>query len=68
MKRILGVVQRGQVVTVYSRKLPIAKIIPINKRQTEIQEVGFGMWKDYSEIADVNKYLRKIRKGRQHDI
>lgn len=68
LKHILGTVQQGKVVTIYSRKQPIAKIIPIAKRRLAPTDVGFGMWKDYAKMSDVDRYIRKLRKGRQHDI
>lgn len=68
MKRILNAVQHGEVVTVYSRKQAIAKIIPIGKPELADKDQGFGMWSDYSEAADVNSFVRKLRKGRKHDF
>lgn len=68
MKRILDTVQRGEVVVIYSRKHPIAKIVPIGKPQEAGEDYGFGMWSDYAETANVDTYLRKLRKGRRHDI
>jgi len=67
MKRILGAVQRGETVTIYSRENPIAKIIPFGKPIND-KDIGFGMWSDYAETADVDNYVRKLRKGRQHDV
>ncbi len=68
MKRILGFVQHGEEVIIYSRGQPIAKIIPIRKKQIPQEAYGFGMWEDYAEIKDVDHYVRKLRKGRKHDI
>ena len=69
MKRIFNAVQHGEVVTVYSRKQAIAKIIPIEKSEPADKDQGFGMWSDYSETTNVNSYVRKLRKGRKkHDF
>lgn len=68
MKRILDVVRHGGEVTIYSRKLPIAKIIPIKSMKSTGEDYGFGMWRDHKETTDVASYVRKLRKGRQHDI
>lgn len=68
MKQILGAVQHGEEVVIYLRKQAIAKIVPIQKPREADKDYGFGMWSDHENMIDVPGYLRKLRKGRQHDI
>lgn len=68
MKRIFDYVQQGEEVLVYLREKPIAKIVPIEKPMTPKEDYGFGMWRDRDKMADVDQYIRKLRKGRTHDF
>lgn len=68
MKRLLYAVQHGEEVVIYSHDRAIATIVPIKKSAEKIEDYGFGMWQDYSALSDVSNYLRKIRKGRHHDM
>lgn len=68
MKTILSAVQHGKEVVIYSHKRAIAKIIPIKNSAEKNEAYGFGMWNDYLAVKDVNRYVRKLRKGRNHDI
>ncbi|MFI5342668.1 MAG: type II toxin-antitoxin system prevent-host-death family antitoxin [Chlamydiales bacterium] len=68
MKRVLERVQHGEEIEVYSREIPIAKIIPIKKVSKTKEDYGFGMWKDREEFKDVDKYVRNLRKGRSYDV
>ena len=68
MKQILIAVQHGEEVVIYSRKHPIAKIVPISESKDIEQDYGFGMWSDHEPSVHVSSYLRKLRKGRKHDL
>lgn len=68
MKIILTAVQHGEEVVIYSHKLPIAKIVPLKKKSESHEDEAFGMWDDYAAIKNVDKYVRRLRKGRRHDI
>ncbi len=65
-KELLATVDRGEEVIITFRGKPCAKLIPIKEEETNpIQPNGlFGMWKDNTEVEDVDKYIRTIRKGR----
>jgi len=66
-KEILDAVSRGEEVVITFRGRPRAKIIPFQEREAPSApaELGlFGMWKDNPAVADVNGYVRQIRKGR----
>jgi antitoxin (DNA-binding transcriptional repressor) of toxin-antitoxin stability system len=68
MKLILGAVQHGEEVIIYSREQAIARIVPINTIDDVKQDYGFGMWCDDADKKNVAKYVRKLRKGRIHDF
>ncbi len=68
MKQILSAVQHGEEVVVYSRNRAIAKIVPIKISDTIKEDYGFGMWRDDVTTKDVDQYVRKLRKGRVHDL
>lgn len=66
-KELLDTVNRGEEVVITYRGKPCAKLVPyehtdINK--SKLKNEFFGIWKDNNEVNDINKYVRKIRKGR----
>jgi antitoxin (DNA-binding transcriptional repressor) of toxin-antitoxin stability system len=63
VKELLETVTRGEEVVITYRGKACAKPIPIEKDNYAEDEL-FGIWKDISESENVNKYIRKIRKGR----
>jgi len=65
-KEILESVMRGEEVVITYRGKPTAKIVPVKKRKSEIdaQHKLFGIWSNYEESKDVEKYVRRIREGR----
>ena len=67
MHQIFRAIQHGEEVTVYLRKKPIAKIIPLSSHTDKKTEDAFGMWKDYAQAIDVPAFARTLRKGRRHD-
>ena len=48
------------------RGKPYAKLVPIKKAKNRSDSSNelFGIWKDNEKVKDVNKYVRKLRKGR----
>ena len=68
--RIISMVNNGQDVTITYRGKPSAKIIPIVERKDintkEFDSEGeiFGLWKNRKDTADVEQYIRNMRKGR----
>jgi prevent-host-death family protein len=67
--RIISEVQSGQEITVTYRGKPCAKIIPVNTRKKitleEPEDELFGIWKDRTDMADVEQYVRNLRRGRK---
>jgi len=67
--KIMSQVSNGQEITVTYRGKPRAKIIPINAGKnffSQGSENGlFGIWKDREDTADVEQFVRNIRKGRK---
>ena len=66
-KKILDTAIRGEEVIITYHGKPYAKIIPIAQAQTveKNKENDFcGMWKDRSDLSNVDDYIRKIRKRR----
>jgi len=67
--RIMSQVSKGQEITVIYRGKPRAKIIPINAGKIPFSQGPenelFGIWKDRQDTADVEQFVRNIRKGRK---
>jgi len=64
-RELLDTVNRGEEVVITYRGRPCAKLVPIeqgskNKKESDL----FGIWKDNPDVKDVDKYVRKLRKGR----
>jgi prevent-host-death family protein len=67
MKGVLAALNRRERVTLTYRGRKTAVIIPCE--QTPVQHPvrehpAFGMWADRADLADVNAYVRGLRKGR----
>jgi prevent-host-death family protein len=65
-KEILDSVQKGEEVIITYRGKPYAKIVPLkeSKKDKRSKSELFGIWKDREDTKNVNKYVRKLRKGR----
>ncbi len=61
---ILESVARGEEITITLRGKPYAKLVPLKKSQKKTEDELFGIWKNNEKVKDVNRYVRKIRKGR----
>ncbi len=69
-KELLEWVNCGEEVIIKYRGEPYAKLVPIldEKKSSESEAPHlFGIWKDKSELQNsgVEKYLKKLRKGRR---
>ncbi|MBN2686068.1 MAG: type II toxin-antitoxin system prevent-host-death family antitoxin [Pontiellaceae bacterium] len=65
LKNILGFVDRGEEVVITNRGCNRARIIPVEKDEPTKEANPFvGMWADRDDIADVDVYVRELRKGR----
>jgi prevent-host-death family protein len=66
-REILHAVARGEEVIITFRGRPRAKIVPLQNASpsaTAEPRRLFGLWKDNPAVANVNRYIRKIRQGR----
>lgn len=65
-KALLDTVNRGEEVVISFRGKPCAKLIPYkkNEKAKSAENELFGIWKDNDLVADVNEYVRGLRKGR----
>ena len=68
--KLLQAIARNEAVTLSRRGKDIAKVIPLQgmKQDSVMSHPAFGMWKDYSEMEDPVKAVRKMRKGRYRDL
>ncbi len=70
-KDVLKAVERGETVAVLYRGKEKARIVPSSLAQakTKLQDHrAFGMWKNRKDLADVARFVRKLRKGRSFDL
>jgi prevent-host-death family protein len=64
--KILEAVSRGEQVVITYRGKARARIVRYNQAQgAQIERHAlFGMWADYPRVADVDAYVRTLRRGR----
>ena len=64
--RIVSLAESGTEVIVTVRGVPAAKIIPIKTTGAKavLDTSAFGIWANRDEMADVDEYVRNLRKGR----
>ena len=64
--KILEAVARGEEVVITYRGKARARIIRYKKSKEARKEKHslFGMWADNSQVADVDRYVHELRKGR----
>ena len=64
--RIIEQVSLGEEIIITYHGKALAKIIPINDKELDINSTNelFGMWKDNSNTENVDAYVRNLRKGR----
>jgi prevent-host-death family protein len=64
-KELLETVKRGEEVVITFRGKPCAKLVPLDSRKKQKTKNDlFGIWKDYDQTENVDKYVRNMRKGR----
>jgi prevent-host-death family protein len=64
-KEIIDTVNRGVSVTIKSRGHACAQIVPVKPQPKKTNtDPAFGMWKAHEDMADVYKYVRKLRESR----
>ncbi len=65
LKGIMESVERGEEVLVTNRGRIKARIIPAAAGKSIKEDNPFvGMWKDRTDMGDVEAYVRELRKGR----
>ncbi|MFH1527793.1 MAG: type II toxin-antitoxin system prevent-host-death family antitoxin [Bacteroidota bacterium] len=65
-KELLESVSRGEEVIITFRGKPYAKLVPLKESKNNIEKSNelFGIWKNRTDLEDVDSYIREIRKGR----
>ena len=61
---VLKHVRAGKSVVITYRGKPMARVVSLQRRGAAKVDEAFGIWADYPETEDVQKFLEKIRGGR----
>ena len=65
-KEILDAAVRGEEVVITFHGKPYVKIVPVSESKQENKDNAFcGMWKDRTDMEDVETYVRGLRKRRE---
>ncbi|MDE3057446.1 MAG: type II toxin-antitoxin system prevent-host-death family antitoxin [Bacteroidota bacterium] len=64
-KELLEVVSRGEEVVITLRGKPYARLVPYSKKQSKQKNELFGIWKDNEKVANVEEFVRGLRKRRR---
>ncbi len=67
MGDVLDAIERNETVTLLRRGKPIAEIRPLGSAKPaspSAEHEAFGMWKDRKDLADVEKTMDRLRRGR----
>ena len=67
MKNVLTALNRNEKVTLTYRGKKKAVIVPCKDEQSTLSasdHSAFGIWRDKDQTADVDAYVRDLRKGR----
>lgn len=70
MKDVLLALDRNETVTIFYRGKEKAILSPTRKQTNKSvkDHEAFGMWRDRKDMADVDAYVRNLRKGRLNDF
>ena len=70
MKDVLLALDRSESVTICHRGKEKAVLSPSQRRTEKSVTVhaAFGMWRERKDMADVDAYVRNLRKGRLDDL
>jgi len=68
IKELLETVIRGEEVEITRRGKPIARLVPIDKKEeTKPEKIElFGIWQDKEDVTDVEKYVHNLRIRQRH--
>lgn len=63
---LLNTVKRGEEVIITYRGKPCAKLVPIkeNESPSTAPKELFGIWRDNTQVEDIDGYIRNMRRGR----
>lgn len=68
VREVLDCVDRGETVIVTYRGKPMARLVGIDSTPAATATrggiAGFGMWKDRADLADVDGFVRNLRRPR----
>ena len=67
IREVLDCVDRGETVVVTYRGKPRARLVGIESPAATATRggiAGFGMWKDRADLADVDGFVRNLRRPR----
>jgi antitoxin (DNA-binding transcriptional repressor) of toxin-antitoxin stability system len=68
LKNVLAALGRNECVTLTYRGRKRGVIVPCgheSERRSVREHPGFGMWREHSETADVDSFVRGLRHGRR---
>ncbi len=64
-KQVLQSLKRGEKPVITYRGQAVARIVPLTSSEKKaFRDIGFGMWKNRSDLKDVSRWLDEQRKPR----
>jgi prevent-host-death family protein len=65
-KKLFESIARGEEIIITFRGKPFAKVMPVNELNHKLEESNpfYGIWKDRSDLENVDAYVRNIRRRR----
>lgn len=64
-KELMESVSRGEEVVITFRGKPCARLVPyLEIKKQPVKNELFGIWRDNDTTANVDEYVRNLRKGR----
>lgn len=70
-KKLLDAVERREEVTLSRRGRIVAKVTPADEEapaESVASHPAFGMWADHPGLSDPSEHVRRMRRGRFHDL
>ena len=64
--RVLEDVGKGEEILVTLRGKPAAILKPLDKEERHFERIGFGIWAERADMADVSRWVHERRRER-HD-
>ncbi len=68
MKDILRALERNETVTILHRGKPKGLLIPLRAKRAQMasaaEHPAVGIWRDNPAVADVDQFVRGLRRGR----